>query len=150
MKRSRRPIVLAVLGAGLLGLIVGASVEAGSKPAPVAATVTTITETATATETATETATQTAPAVTITAQPPGPSGTIPGDGTFIPGVDFHPGTYRTAGATGTDCYWARLSNLTGSNDILANNNVTGPTVVTISGSDKGFQTSGCQDWKRVR
>jgi hypothetical protein len=145
--------VLAALGVGVLGLIIGGAIGATGKAnnatslAAAAGATTTVTETAAA-EPAPTVTVQTQ--VTVTAKPAGPSGTIPGDGTFIPGVDFPAGTYRTTGTTGIDCYWARLSNLTGQNDILANNNVTGPTVVTIRSSDKGFETSGCEDWKRIK
>lgn len=65
-----------------------------------------------------------------------------GAGTYIVGTDIDPGTYHAPG--GDTCYWARLSGFTGSlDDILANANPTGSTTVTISPSDKGFESSGC-------
>lgn len=85
----------------------------------------------------------------MTAAPPGPVGSIPGDGTFVVGVDIKPGTYRTIGGDG--CYWERLSGLSGSfDDILANDNVTGPAVVAISARDTAFTTTNCAEWHRVR
>lgn len=84
-----------------------------------------------------------------TAGPPKqPSQSIPGDGTFRVPKDVEPGTYRTSGGDG--CYWARLRNLTGDLDaILANGNPTGPTTVTIRSTDKGFETTSCDDWQKV-
>lgn len=68
------------------------------------------------------------------------------DGTFQVGKDIQPGTYRTrTGSPG--CYWARLSGFGGTTDeIIANDNTDGPAVVTISGSDKGFQSQNCSTW----
>ena len=68
-----------------------------------------------------------------------------GDGTHVVGKDVSPGTYRAPGGGG--CYWARLRSFTGSlNSILANANPSGPTIVTISRTDRGFQTSSCGTW----
>lgn len=53
-------------------------------------------------------------------------------------------TYRAAG--GTDCYWARLSGLGGSNDIIADNYAEGPAIVTIAPSDVAFDAHGCGTW----
>ncbi|MET9952450.1 hypothetical protein ABZ135_13010 [Streptomyces sp. NPDC006339] len=77
---------------------------------------------------------------------------IPGDGTFLVGSEVQPGTYRSAGpADGlADCYWARLKGTTGElGDIVANHAGKGPATVTILATDKAFQTSGCQTWKRL-
>lgn len=75
------------------------------------------------------------------------STTVIEDGTWITGVDFKPGTYQNEGA---GCYWARLSNFTGAlSGIVANDNTSGPTRVTISSKDKGFTSSRCGTWTRV-
>jgi hypothetical protein len=111
----------------------------------------------TITEIKTETVTVSAPAPpaakTTTAKPAPPvalPATIPGEGTFVVGTEVKPGTYRTAGSDGINCYWARLSGLSGSfGEILANGNVNGPTTVTIRRSDKGFETTGCAEWRKV-
>lgn len=68
------------------------------------------------------------------------------DGTFQVGKDVKPGTYRTR--TGTaNCYYSRLSGFTGALDeVLANDNTDNPAVVTISATDKGFQSTGCGTW----
>jgi len=70
-----------------------------------------------------------------------------GDGTYRVGKDIRPGTYRSHGGEG--CYWARLKNFSGSlGAILANENATGPTLVTILRRDKGFESQGCGNWTR--
>ena len=70
-----------------------------------------------------------------------------GEGTYIVGLDIAPGTYRSRGGDG--CYWARLRNFTGTlSGIIANDNVSGSAVVTISRSDKGFTSSRCATWSR--
>ena len=68
-----------------------------------------------------------------------------GDGTHLVGKEIRPGTYRTKGTS--SCYWARLKNFSGSlNAIAANNNASGPEVVTIARTDKGFESSRCGTW----
>lgn len=70
-----------------------------------------------------------------------------GQGTFIVGTDIAPGTYR---GRGDGCYWARLRSFTGGlNSIIANDNATGPTVVTINRRDKGFLSRRCGTWTRL-
>lgn len=70
------------------------------------------------------------------------------NGTFVVGMDIQPGTYRTSGGDG--CYWARLSDLSGSTDsIVANDNVSGQTTVTIAATDKGFESDRCDTWTKV-
>jgi hypothetical protein len=71
-----------------------------------------------------------------------------GPGTFVVGVDIAPGTYRSNGRG--DCYWARLRSFTGDlNSILANSNTSGPTIVSISAGDRGFQSTRCGTWTRL-
>jgi Predicted solute binding protein len=70
------------------------------------------------------------------------------DGTYIVGKDIQPGTYRTRDAS-LNCYYARLSGFDGTvGDILANNNTDNPAIVTISPSDKGFQSTNCGTWTK--
>jgi len=69
------------------------------------------------------------------------------DGTFIVGTDITAGTYKDSG--GDSCYYARLRGFGGTiDDIITNNNVSAPTIVTISSSDKGFQSKGCGTWTK--
>ncbi|WP_328494543.1 hypothetical protein OHS59_18680 [Streptomyces sp. NBC_00414] len=73
-----------------------------------------------------------------------------GDGDFQVGSDVRPGTYRTTGNTDALCYWERSKDASGEMDsILANDNVSGTSYVTILKSDKLFKSSGCKDWEAV-
>jgi len=67
------------------------------------------------------------------------------EGTHLIGTDIQPGIY--VGLAGDDllesCYWARLSNLTGTDDILANDNALGLYYVEVLPSDKALET-GCE------
>lgn len=71
---------------------------------------------------------------------------ISGDGTYIPGVDINPGTYRATPSG--QCYWERNSSTSGG-DIIDNNFGAGPQVVTISEGDGSFQTRSCGKWTRA-
>jgi hypothetical protein len=69
-----------------------------------------------------------------------------GQGTYIVGVDIAPGTWRSE-ATGSYCYWARLSGFGGTiSNIKANDNVDGQAIVAISANDAGFKSSRCGTW----
>lgn len=70
------------------------------------------------------------------------------DGTFIVNKDIAPGTWRSAGGSG--CYWARLGGFSGTlADIIANENITGSTVVTIGPEDAGFSSARCGTWTKI-
>ncbi|MFJ6657924.1 hypothetical protein ACIQNG_16380 [Streptomyces sp. NPDC091377] len=79
-----------------------------------------------------------------------PATEMSGDGgMFKVGVDIAPGTYKSTGNKDDMCYWERSKDAEHSlESILANNNVSGSAVVTISASDGYFKTSGCEDWKK--
>lgn len=71
-------------------------------------------------------------------------------GMFRVGADIAPGTYRSTGNADDSCYWERTKDAKGDmNSIIANNNVSGTAVVTISASDGYFKTTGCKDWKKA-
>ncbi|MEU9782292.1 hypothetical protein AB0H92_15240 [Streptomyces phaeochromogenes] len=73
-----------------------------------------------------------------------------GDGDFEVGTDVKPGTYLTTGNTDSLCYWERAKDASGEMDsILANDNVSGTSYVTIPAGDKLFKSSGCRDWEAV-
>jgi hypothetical protein len=78
-----------------------------------------------------------------------PQGNTFSDGTWRVGADIKPGTYRAAGGEG--CYWARLRNFTGENDIISNSftGSEGQATATIKPTDKGFKTAGCGTWKKI-
>jgi hypothetical protein len=91
------------------------------------------------------------PTTRTSTPPPGPAPTIQRNGTYLVGVDIQPGTWRTTGASGsTDCFWSRLSALTGEFDaIIANGSSDGPQVVTIKPDDKAFSVQGCSTWTLI-
>ncbi|KKD08632.1 hypothetical protein [Streptomyces sp. WM6386] len=73
-----------------------------------------------------------------------------GDGDFEVGSDIKPGTYRTTGNDDGMCYWERAKDSSGEMDsLLANDNVTGSSYVTVKASDKLFKSSDCNDWEAV-
>lgn len=76
------------------------------------------------------------------------SSRITEDGMYLVGKDVQPGQYKT---TGSDrCYWARLKGSGGSlDDIIANGSPDGQGFVTISASDKLFETKHCGVWEKV-
>ncbi|MBC9716755.1 hypothetical protein H9Y04_29900 [Streptomyces sp. TRM66268-LWL] len=79
-----------------------------------------------------------------------PKVAIEGDGDFEVGADVKPGTYKTAGNDDGMCYWERLKDSKGElESILANDNVTGTSYVTIKTGDKLFKSSGCKGWTAV-
>lgn len=68
------------------------------------------------------------------------------DGVFQVGRDLAAGTYRTPGDA-AGCYWARLSDATGSSrSILANGNTSGPGIVQVLASDAFVQFRGACTW----
>jgi hypothetical protein len=73
-----------------------------------------------------------------------------GDGDFQVGSDIKPGTYRTTGNTDGMCYWARAKDASGELDsLLANDNVSGTSYVTVKAGDKLFKSTDCEDWEAV-
>jgi hypothetical protein len=75
--------------------------------------------------------------------------TIPGNGSYLVGSDFVPGTYRSRGNTDY-CYWERARSADGtSGSIIANGISTGQLVVTIGARDSVFGSSRCAAWKRI-
>ncbi|NNN37080.1 hypothetical protein HLK59_43405 [Streptomyces sp. S3(2020)] len=80
-----------------------------------------------------------------------PAAKMAGDGgMFRVGADIAPGTYRSTGNKDDMCYWERAKDAEhGLDSIIANDNVTGSAVVTISASDTYFKTSGCTDWQKT-
>lgn len=71
-----------------------------------------------------------------------------GDGTWRVGIDVKPGTYHTDGGDG--CYYEQLSGFSGGlNDIIANDNPSGPVTLTIESTQLGFKSKGCGTWRRL-
>ena len=75
--------------------------------------------------------------------------TIPGNGSYLVGSDFVPGTYRSTANTGL-CYWERARSADGSAaSTIANGISKGQLVVTIGATDSVFGTSRCNTWTRI-
>ncbi|MEU6089212.1 hypothetical protein ABZ865_20815 [Streptomyces sp. NPDC047085] len=73
-----------------------------------------------------------------------------GDGDFSVGSDVKPGIYRSTGNTDDMCYWERAKDASGDPEsLLANDNVSGTSYVTVKPTDKLFKSSGCKDWEAV-
>jgi hypothetical protein len=71
-----------------------------------------------------------------------------GNGMFIVGVDIAAGTWSAPASSG--CYWARLAGFSGeSKDLIANDLGDGQMIVTISATDKGFESSRCGPWTKI-
>lgn len=72
-----------------------------------------------------------------------------GPGEYVVKAQVAPGTWQSSGSG--NCYWERLKGFSGEfGDILANDNVTAPTIVTIKPTDVGFKaTKGCGNWTKV-
>ena len=68
------------------------------------------------------------------------------DATYLVGSDIKAGTYR--GTASDNCYYARLSSVN-TQDIIENNNTSGPVVVRILASDKAFQVTRCGTFTRL-
>lgn len=81
----------------------------------------------------------------VTASPTNPFA----NGVFLVGVDVQPGTWQSDGV-GASCYWARLRNLTGAGDIIANYFGSAPALVTILPTDVAFEASQCGTWRRLQ
>lgn len=88
------------------------------------------------------------PVKTVTAAPPQPAAAMAGDGIYEVGVDVQPGTYVSDPSPSGNCYWERNTGGDGLDSIIANNNTSGRSIVTIRKGDKIFRSSGCSEWRR--
>lgn len=140
----------ALVALGIGGAAAG-STSPGASPSAATPTVTVTQpgpETTVAAPTVTETVEVPGPTTTVTVGPPAPAVAMAGDGTYQVGVDVKPGTYVSQKPSSGNCYWARLSGTDGLGGIIANNNSSGQSVVTIRKTDKYFESSGCSDWTK--
>jgi serine/threonine protein kinase len=138
-RRSRRAAIVAAASILAIAAViaVGVAVAAkGPKPVP------TPTPAAAA---QTSQATATTPATAL------PQTVMSKDGVYVVGIDIQPGTYHTTGARSTanggQCYYALLSS-TNTNDIIDNNNVTGPATITIGKRVKAVDITDCNPWRK--
>ncbi len=79
----------------------------------------------------------------------GPPRNAMGPGAWQVGVEITPGRWATDGAV-NDCYWERLSGFSGESDqLLANDLISGRVVVDIASTDVGFSSTRCGNWTRI-
>ena len=72
-----------------------------------------------------------------------------GDGEYLVGQQMAPGEYRANVSSGF-CYWATLSDFTGQDNIIDNDDLgNGSAVVDVPNTAAGFESSGCGAWTRV-
>lgn len=153
--KTKTKHLLGYSGTAVLALAVGSAAAGADSSQSAAPSTTTATVAANVQPTHASTTTVNAPAVTKTvtatkkATATTRKATIAGDGTYEVGTDVQPGTYVSSTPASGNCYWARLKGTSGSfEDIIANNNSAGQSVVTIAPTDKVFESSGCNDWSR--
>ncbi|MFC0434171.1 hypothetical protein [Kutzneria buriramensis] len=96
----------------------------------------------------TQTVVETLTVQPTTTQPPGPKTQVT-NGTFQVGTDIVAGRWKTdgpgAGSLGS-CYWERERNDSGDfSAIIANDNISGPTSITVSAGEFVKFDGGC-DW----
>ena len=145
---ARHKVLTVILGAVALFAVfgIGAAAGAGGKTAATPSPATTVIQHdpgATVTVTARPTATVTV-SVTPTANAQGEATQISADGVYVVGQDIPGGTWHTSG--GQQCYEATLSGTDTVNDIISNNNFTGPDTVNLDGA-KAFNISGGCTWQ---
>ncbi|MET7465681.1 hypothetical protein [Nonomuraea sp. NPDC005501] len=142
LAHSLTAVVSLIIGVGVGS---GGDAENSASPRPTV----TVTETEQAEPPSTVVETATSEPLAAQGKESGPRTVVPGDGQYLVGEDIKPGTYKTAGADGDNCYWARLKNASGELDaIIANDNTKGQTRVAVKKGEY-FETNGCQDWKRA-
>jgi hypothetical protein len=145
---SRRSPVWPVAALVVAGLVIATAAAVVSDTtgfgAPAETSATRVTETVT--ETVTSGAVET---VTVAASPAaGPAAEF-GDGTHIVGLNIAPGTYRTAGPSGTNpggCYWSRRK--ADRSSIVDYDVAGGPAQITVDGGEL-VEANGCQTWVRA-
>jgi hypothetical protein len=130
-------VVVAAIGAAAHG---STSTKTVTEPGPtMTMTVTQAAPTVTVTKKVTATRT-----VVPTSNVQGEATQISADGVYVVGQDIPGGTWHTSG--GGQCYEATLSGTDTINDIIDNNNFTGPDTVSLAGA-KAFDISGGCTWQ---
>lgn len=76
-----------------------------------------------------------------------PRPTIPGDGTYLVGVDVEPGLYRTQ-ASG-DCAWVRRDGVDAASEVLASGGGVGQVYAEVLVGDFAFTATNCGAWQKV-
>jgi hypothetical protein len=69
------------------------------------------------------------------------------DGLWAVGSEIQPGRYIVTGIAETGCSWARLSDVSGDNVIVAQDRAAHQAIVDILESDGAFRSDGCGVWE---
>ena len=142
-------LVAAVVGIGIGAASAGSKAKTKTVAGPTTHATTTETATATSVITTTPTVVKTIATkthtVTVTYHPPIKVAFT--DGTFLVGSEIKAGTYHTED-DGDGCYYERDHKGDGIDAIIANDNLSGPTTITIASSDYSFTSSGGCSWVR--
>jgi hypothetical protein len=64
------------------------------------------------------------------------------------GADIQPGSYRTSGGSGGQCYYARLKT-DNTTSYIANNLSSGPMRMTVRSTDGYVEFSGGCEWRKA-
>jgi hypothetical protein len=71
-----------------------------------------------------------------------------GDGTWTVGSDIEPGTYRTAAAVGSTCYWGIYRSGSNGGDIIENDIPGGGRPVVTLSAGQDFNSTRCGKWEK--
>jgi hypothetical protein len=86
----------------------------------------------------------TTPTTAPAAQAPAKPATSASNGTYLVGTDVQAGCYKTAGNSGTKCYWERMKDNSGDpNSTIANDFFDGPGYVTVTAGEFVKFSRGC-------
>jgi hypothetical protein len=153
---SALAVTLIAVGALAVGCFGGVAVGSATSTTTASGPAETVTARATVTVRATESVTTAPEAVAAApeAEAPKPTATEPAQagtiatGTWTVGEDIAPGTYKTAEAVSSSCYWGIVRSGTNGADIIENDNVKGgyPRVTLKVGQD--FD-NGCGTWVKI-
>lgn len=147
--RKSRGKTFALIGAGVLGVVIVASAVSGGGNDVAPASTTRTTTTAPATN-----AWVPAPTTTTTNAPvPAGPAKSAAEGVYEVGTDLAAGRFKTTGPDPSDmipsCYWERSRNDSGEfNSIIANDNISGPGSLTLK-SGEFVKFSGSCTWTKA-
>jgi hypothetical protein len=70
------------------------------------------------------------------------------EGIWTIGKDIVPGTYRTAKALTSSCYWSITRTGSNGGDIIENDGPKGGFPMVVLSEGQTFENNGCGDWKK--
>jgi hypothetical protein len=75
---------------------------------------------------------------------------IPGEGTFLVGIDMPPGTYNSRPSRALPCQWWTLGELGNDESQTGFDSSNGQTYAVVRPTDEAFHTQFCQSWYKIR